>query len=234
MKTLAELRAQKPTGRAKSLVTLCIAPDLVAETHSLTTELGNLPAYADDDEVAGPPQKLGDQSAVVARQRAAQIRARLGELLEEMAEYEGNLWICANLTDGEWRRWVNEHPARGEDDPGYDRDLRVTSGVCNADDLIDNLGKFVHEWNGEPVTAEDWADIFEPVVGSGDLAEIASKVVYLYEGRLNFPQWRAALSTSLKKLNDYSSPAPSESPTSDSTDGSPDLFTAATTETESK
>jgi hypothetical protein len=104
--------------------------------------------------------------------------------------------------------------------------------VCDADALIDNLGAFVHSWNGEALTAADWADIFEPVVGSGDVGEMASNVVGLYEGRLNFPQWRSALSSNLKKLNDYSSPAPSESLTSDSTAGSLDESTAASTETE--
>lgn len=234
MKSLADLRAQKPTGRPERSIHLCLAPELVAEAQTLTTELSNIPSFLvanDDEEPTGPPRKLGDPEAVAARDRAAAIRARLAEVLAEMAEHEGEMRLRANWTDGEWRRWVNEHPSREEGVAGFERDQRVTGGFCNADDLIDTLGAFVHQWNGEDLSPTDWADIFEPVVATADVAQMATLVAGLYEGRLDFPQWRNALSTNLKRLNDFSSPANSESPTSASTAGSPASDTSATTET---
>lgn len=224
MKTLADLRADKPIGRPERSVTLCLAPHLIAETQALTTELQNLPSFEPADpegDPTGPPRKLGDPASARAREQAAVIRGRLAEVLEQMAEHEGEMRVRANLTDGEWRRWVNEHPPRDEGQAGYERDQRVAGGVCDADALIDNLGTFAHAWNGDDLTEGDWAEIFEPVVASGDLAEMANGVIGLYEGRLNFPQWRSALSTNLKRLNDSTSPRDSGSATSDSTAGSP-------------
>lgn len=230
-KTLADLRAVKPVGRRESTVSLCLAPHLVAEIQALTAKHDRLaPApTSDDDEPAGPPRRVGG-----ARPEGAALRARIAELLEEMREYEGELTIRANLTDGEWRRWTNDHPARDEGEPGYDRDQRVTAGFCDADALIDALGLFVHQWNSEPTTAEDWAEVFEPSIGTADKADVASRVVGLYESRLDFQGLRSALSPILKRLNDSSSPATSGSPTGDSTVGSPESSTSTTTTTKAE
>ena len=118
-------------------MTLCLTPALVAEVQALSEELSSLtiPGRSEDGERKGPPRRMGQGTGP----REAEIQERLAALLAEMAEHEGELRIRANLTDGEWRRWVNEHPARDEDEPGFDRDQRVTLGYCNADDLLDIL-----------------------------------------------------------------------------------------------
>lgn len=230
-KTVAELRATKPEGRPHRTIPLCLAPHLVTEVQDLTHEHDRLNLTSTEDEQGdaadGPPQRVGGTKS---SPRLKEIRARLAELLEEMAEYEGDLTIRANLTDGEWRRWMNEHPPRAEGEPGHERDQRVTAGFCDADALIDHLGAFVHQWNSEPITAADWAEVFEPVVGTADKADMAGHVVTLYESRLGFQGLRSALSLNLKRLNGSGSPATSASPTSASTAGNPDESTAASTE----
>lgn len=229
-KSIAELRANKPSSRPQRTTALCLAPHLIAEVQRLSTEHDNLGLTPTDPEADGPPQRVGGDEK---SKRAKQIRARLEELFAEMVEYEGELTLAANLTDGEWRRWTNEHPARAEGEPGHDRDQRVTVGFCDADALIDKLGEFVHSWNSEPITAGDWAEVFEPVVASADKADLAMRVVELYESRLDFRRLRNVLSTNLTRWNGSDSPATSASATSDSTAGSPDKSSAATTATAS-
>lgn len=203
-KTLAELRTGKPAPRPERAYTLCLAPNLVAEVQMLTEELADLPdAAADEDgERKGPPRRMGEGE----NPRAAEIRARLAELLDEMADYEGELRLRATKSDGEWRQWVNEHPARGEDEPGHRRDLEVTFGYCNADALIDDLGTYAHAWNGEPLTEGDWA-LFD--VGNADKKKLATLVAHMYESDLNLPKWRSALSASLRTGNASPLPEPS-------------------------
>lgn len=222
-KSLAELRATRPQSRPERSVTLCLVPALVAEVQSLTEELTDLSGRKEPGE--GSPRRMGQGLGA----RATEIQARLTELLEEMAEHEGELRLRATRTDGEWRRWCNEHPAREEGEPGYDRDMRVTSGYCNADDLLDDLATYALSWNGEPLAPTDFADIIEPATSTADKAEIATAVVSMYESRLDFPRLRSSLSASLKRSSALNSPQPSESPTSDSTDGNPAPSSEATT-----
>ncbi|MCD4535641.1 hypothetical protein LRP67_16230 [Nocardioides sp. cx-169] len=231
-KTLAELRANPPKSRPERSVTVCLAPHLVAEVQQLTDELDTLPRAAvvdADGERNGPPRRVG-QSAEPPR--AAEIRARLAECLDEMAEHEGELRVRANLTDGEWRNWANAHPARDEGQPGYARDQEVTMGYCNADALIDSLGKYAHSWNGDPLTESDWAEVIEPNLGGPDLKQIATHVVAMFESRLDFRQWRSALSANLSRSSASASPATSTSAPADSTAGSPEPSKSATTSTE--
>lgn len=231
-KSLAELRVDRAAGSLKSrperAITLCLKPDLVARVQSLTAEMDNLPA------VKRPRKMVQTEAESIATDpRAVEIREELEALLVEITEHEGEMVLRANLTDGEWRRFVDENPARAEDEPGHERDQRA-GGIVAADALIEKLGDFVHAWNSEPIGADDWADIFEPVVGNGDKLEMAKHVVIMYEGRMDFPQWRSALSDGLRTLRDFASPETSESPRSDSTDGSPALSSEATTKTAGK
>ena len=225
-KSIADLRAEKAAARPERSLTLCLAPNLVAEMQTLSSELEHIGTEA---AAAGPRrQGQGDPP------RVAEIQARLAELLEQMAEYEGELGIRANLTDGDWRRWCNDHPARDEGYPGHEFDQRVTYGYCNADDLLDDLGPFVHTWNSEPLSAEDWSEAIEPRTAPGDKLEIARYVVAMYEGgSADFRPRRIALQSNLKRLSDFASPAPSASATTDSTAGSPGPFSADSTSAES-
>lgn len=229
-KSLAELRANRPKRLAESSITVCLAPDLVAEMESLGNELGNLtilPVDEDGDPQGPPPRLVGRPEDP----RAVEIRERMGELLQEIADNEGEFRMRAVKTDGEWRLWCNANPSRSEGEPGFERDLRVAAGHCNADALIDDLGTYVVAWNGDPLEGSDWDDVFKASVGLPDKAQMASAVVSMYEVRLDFPQWRSSLSANLRKWSDFASPTPSESPTSDSTDGSPEPSRSESTET---
>lgn len=227
-KSLAELRAEKPQSRPERSLTVCLRPDLVAEVQALTEELSSLPvdAVLEDGERQGPPRRVGEGE----NPRIGEIRSRLTELLDEMAEHEGELRLRA-VSDGEWRRWVNEHPARAEGSKGFQRDQEVAAGYCNADDLLDELGMFVASWNDEPLTDGDW-EILSANLGSPDLKQAATSVVSMHESRLDFRQWRSGLSANLKRLHASASPAISPSPLDGSTDGSPGPSNTGSTETE--
>ena len=193
-KSLADLRAEKRDTRPERSYTACLAPDLIAEVQLLTEELERLPqasVFDQDGERQGPPRRVGQGGD----ERATEIKARLAELLEQMGEYEGELRLRATKTDGEWRQWVNEHPARDDDEPGHKRVLEVTFGFCNADDLIDDLGTYAVSWNGEPLEAGDW-DVLK--VANGDKKKLANMVVAMYESDVSLPKWRSALSDSLQ------------------------------------
>lgn len=219
-RSLAELRADKPKSRPERSKSLFLAPDLMAEFEALTRDLDAVVV----DASAGPRRKgQGESPDAVA------IRKRMADLLEQMADHEGEIRLRANLTDGEWRRWCNAHPAREEGVAGYERDQRVTFGFCNADDLLDELGAYVHEWNGEPMSPTDWTDILEPVVSTADKASLATAVITMYEQPLDFPSLRNGWQASLTKLNGSVPQQNSASRTDDSTAGSPSRSTAATT-----
>lgn len=228
-KSLADLRAQRPQSRPERSLTVCLAPHLVAEVQQLTEESTRLkPLEADESDTA--PRRMGQGE----HPRAVEIRERLAALLDEMAEHEGELRVRASRTDGEWRNWANEHPARDEGEPGHDRDQRVSYGLCDSDALLDDLATYAYSWNGEPLGDGEFAALIEPSLGSPDKAEMARAVVSMYESRLDFPQWRTSLSANLLRSRDSSSPAPSASPTADSTAGSPEPSSVVTTVTESK
>lgn len=230
-KTLAELRADRPKRLAESSITVCLAPDLVAEIQSLGEELNNLTvgiAPDEESEQQGPPKRMVGPKEPP---RAGEIRARMGDLLQEIANNEGQFRLRATKTDGEWRLWCNSNPSRGEGEPGFERDLRFTAGHCNSDALIDDIGSYVVAWNGDPLEGSDWDDVFKASVGLPDKAQMASIVTSMYESRLDFPQWRSSLSANLRKWSDYVSLDPLASATDDSTDGSPGPSAAAMTAT---
>lgn len=230
MKSLADLRANPPKSRAERAHTLFLAPEKMAEMQALTAELNSIllanpPTSGDGETTDGPPRRVGQGEDP----RATEIRARMAALLEEMAEVEGEMRVRANLTDGEWRRWADDHPARAKGSTGYERDARVTGGYCNTDALIEDLATYVHSWNGDPLSEGDWANIFVESVAPGDKQVLASLVVDLYESRLDFQEWRTSLSVTLKKFDAFESRVASESATSDSTAGNQPSSTSTST-----
>lgn len=205
VKSIAELRAtpvEERVDRVTRPFTLYLAPArLKTELDALMVEHDEAALLAAEEKARaeagdGPKQRAGGTATKVKK-----IRARLAELHAEMSEYLGTMTLRANLDDGQWRRWVNEHPARGEDDPGYERDQRIAAGYCDADALIDNLGAFVHQWEGEPCTAADWAELFEAAALTSEKAGMATKVVEMYESRPDFSRLLSNLSSSLERLN---------------------------------
>lgn len=205
-KSIADLRANPTTARAERSETICLAPNLVARVVALTEKLTMVvaPPLDDDGEPTGPPRKMGQGLEPAQRK----IRTDLAAALAEMAEHEGEIILRAT-TDGEWRNWVNAHPARKEDGPGYDRDQEVTFGYCNADDLIDDLGKYAYSWDGDRLADGDWAILAGSIAGP-DKKRLASVVTSMFESRLDFRGWRQGLQETLTGLTALPSPAPSE------------------------
>lgn len=219
-RSLADLRS-KPQSRPERALTVCLAPELVAEVQSVTRELEALL------EAPKPPKRTGEGEDP----RVTDLKAHLSDLYDRMADDEGELRIRANLDDGEWRRWCNEHPARAKDQPGHERDLRITGGYCNADDLLDNLGPFMHRWNDEPLDGAAFDASIRPHMAPGDVAQTAEAVVSMYESRLDFPRLRSSLSGALTRLSASDSLNGSASRTNGSTVGSPPESNGASTET---
>jgi hypothetical protein len=233
-KTLADLRAQRhqQPRRPERSLTVCLAPDLVAEVQALDEESRRLKPVPTEEPEKGPPRRQGER--VRDNPRMVEIRERLAVLFDEMEQHEGEIRLRANRTDGEWRRWVNEHPPRNEDEPGHDRDQRVAYGTCDADALLDDLATYAHAWDGEELGPSDFAELIEPNLATADKAEMAQAVVTMYESRLDFPRWRSALSANLQRSSASTSLSRSGSPTAGSTDGSPAQSRGATTKKAAK
>jgi hypothetical protein len=225
MPTLAELRKNPPKVRQERSLNICLAPDLMAQVQELTGKLATL------DQAASPGarRRRPAEGPLKEDPKAAEYRTELAAVLEKMADHEGEMRVADNKSDGEWRTWVNEHPARGEDEPGHDRDQRVTSGVCNADDLIEDLATYCYAWDGEELQPGDYDRIYADSISNPDKMELAGAVVSMYESRLDFRQLRSHLQANLQKSNGSASPDPSGSPTPDSTDESPEPSSEATT-----
>lgn len=232
-KTLADLRADKPRSRPERVIPLCLAPHLVAEVQTLLEELEALPAAIARGQEAGedgPPPRMSDGEDP----RGQVIRARLAEVLADMEQYEGLLRLRATPADGDWRLWVNEHPARGEDKPSErQRDLEITRGYCNADDLIDDLAKYAYQWGDDLLEEGDWESLFEPNISGPDKKQLAQAVVAMYEVVDNVPKWGSALSEILRRWPDAAPPAPSDAPPPSTSAESQPSDTSTTTPTTS-
>lgn len=230
-KSLAELRAEPPKARPTRSVPICLAPNLVAELQELIEELDTLPTVeTDEDGVTRNADGTARKMAQGEAPHAVAVRARMAELLDEMSEHEGDMRLQAG-DEGVWRRWVNAHPAREEDEPGHQRDLQVAGGYCNADDLIETLGTYAHSWNGDPLAAGDWDAIFKDNISGPDKKKLAENVIAMYESRLDFRQWRSGLSDSLRKLNASDSLGIYGSVPAVFTAGNPQSSSEASTET---
>lgn len=191
-KSLAELRAERPKSRPERFYKVCLAPHLLAEVGSLTDELAGLESGGGGEERQDvPPKRMGEGEPP----RATVIRERLRVLLDEMADHEGDLKLRA-VDDGEWRRWANAHPARADGDPGFKRDQQITFGYCNADALIDDLGRYAVAWNGETLDDGDWAILSESV-SAPDKKHLAALVVQMHESDISVPKLRQLLSANL-------------------------------------
>jgi hypothetical protein len=231
-KSLADLRANPLVeSRPERSLTVCLKPQLVARVQSLTAELETLPAadrVDDDGNRTAPPRRLGE---VGEHPRATEIRAELNALADEMEQYEGELTLRAT-SDGDWRIWANQHPARVEGKPGHLRDVEIAGGYCDADALIDDLGKYVYAWNGDPLAASDWANLFEPNLAMPFKKQAASMVVSMFESRLDFRQWRTGLSADLNRWNDLERSEKPASVPDAGTDGNPAASSEGLTGTE--
>lgn len=223
-KSLTELRAEKA---ARPLVrpsvpykaTVGAGQQYVAELQRLTAEHDEILAT-----ITERPRAMGESVPA----RVTEIRARMAELIDLMAEYEGEVAVTATATDGEWAQWRVEHPARTGDAPGAREDAVVAGGWCNSDDLIEDLPRYVTAWNGEPLGEGDFdaLGLMRP-----DKKQIARLVIGLYEMGDDLGEWRRGLSAHLTSVTGSSSPSGSASASDGSSAGSPSSDTSTTTPT---
>lgn len=217
MPSLSEIRSNPPVARAETHLPVCLDGSLVAKMGALQAELGELLG----DITSGPlPARVKVQ--------AARLRDEAADLKGDLDAQSGTLTVRATPTSGEWRLFVDANPPRDKGAPGHDRDKRVGGGFVNVDALLDTLDTYAAEWDGEPMAPGDW-DRISPAIHPGDLLTIAAAVVSLYEAPSDFALRRSALSATHSGLSDFAEPETSDSPTSDSTAGSPSEPSAATT-----
>ena len=230
MPSLSELEANPPNSRLERSFEVVLDAALVRRIADLTAE-----------------------AATLEQSRKPAARARYGEIIEEITGLQpdldkksGTLVLRNNLTSGEWRRFVDENPPRSEGEVGYDRDQQRTEGMVNADALIDAVGLFAHSWDGETLTPAQrdatgnvvalgqFDRLLRDNIAPGDLAEMATAIVLMYETTTDFGKWRTALSNGLERLSGFAELSTSESAPSGSTVGSPEASNEATTETDSE
>ena len=179
-KSLAELRQSPRVGLPERTYALCLAPKLIGEVQGLLSELEDAmvseAAQREGDESGAPPKRMA------AKPASAKIQARLADLRGEMAEHTGTLTL-RGVTEGEWRLWVDDHPAR----EGNTRDAAIAYDCCNADALVDSLGQFAYAWNDEPLKPGDW-EFLRDNAAPGDIKTLAQMVVAMHESVVNVPK----------------------------------------------
>ena len=193
-KSLAELRknSAKTKGkkrRPRRTYSLCLAPDLLGEMHSLTNELRGL------RETSTVPNEDGSRktrrNATPEMARITTIRERIGTLRQEMADNTGVLVLETFEDDGDWDLWIRENPPRSGDaaDPAdVHLDLQVAKGYCNATTLMSReaLEQFVVSFDDKPLEDGDWEYIYSNI-GRGDKKELANLVVVMHEHSVDIP-----------------------------------------------
>lgn len=184
MATLAELRARKQKQKSRPTrvrrVTLDI--DLLADVQRLEEEKRDLLTEAsrrhDDDEgnrnPDGSVKKMGQGGE--AATRLGEIEAELRALYDRLRESEGEI-LLRGIAGGEWQRWKDDHPPR----EGNVTDAEVAFGLCNATDVLDDLGRYVASWNGEDLEPGDWDGWLRDSIAPGDLRDLVSDVVSMHE-----------------------------------------------------
>lgn len=196
--SLDDLRKGAPVARTERVYQLCLRLDLMAEVDALQQEWSSLriTEAAVDPDLA-PPKRKGEGG----NPRAEEVRQQLAALRDQLEDSTGDLRLRA-MRDGEWRQWSNDHQAR-EDDV---RDDQVAFGVCNADDLANDLGLWAIAWNGDDLAAGEWDRFFAPNLSGGDLKALVQMVVLMQEVSAD-PKSRLAALPGGRPSND-SAPSP--------------------------
>lgn len=199
---LARLLASPTTSRPERDVDICLAQGIPAQIGALgqkatelADELAELQAAAPgapgaDANAGQSPRKMAqglDPRITEIEAERDQTKAEIRRLSDIMREHTGKLTVAKTISQGEWRRWADANPARedGRDDHGRPvlngYDLLVTRGYCNATALLERLGDFATEWDGEPLAKGQW-DALVATAHPGDLKAAAGEVVKIYEG----------------------------------------------------
>ena len=169
---LADMLAEAPS-MPTSVHYVCLDGQAVAEIQRLEREKGLIAS-----EQGPVKMRKASEGAPPPDPRIVAIDEELDALDEKRRERSGDLTLRA--TDGgAWTRWVAAHPAR----EGNDLDERVTGGYCNAEDLVEDLGKYVEAWDGgdgpESIDATAWAKL-SVRLNPKTLHDLATRVVQLH------------------------------------------------------
>lgn len=177
--TLAELRARKHKSLPTHVQRLTLDQDLLADIQRLETERSDLIVEAQrhkpdpDEEQDGPPRKMAERALPP---RVDEIKAELTDLYDRLRKSEGEL-LLRGVSGAEWQQWKDDHPPR-EDNV---TDEQVAYGICNATDLLNDLGRYVVSWEGEDLAPDDWSGWFAAQVAPGDLRDLVNAVVLMHE-----------------------------------------------------
>lgn len=214
-----------PRGLPERGYELCLRRDLLAEVDSLTVQLRDamIADVTPEDPDDAPPPRLGEPGEPPG---VTEIRNKLAAKYDEMDAATGELRLRA-IRDGEWRQWVNAHPPRKDDQ----RDDAVAYGICNSDDLANDLGKWVLSWEGEPLAVDDWEQHIAPLCAGGDLKTLVSMVIAMQEVVEDPKQRRLALLGARTSSNGVSPHEPSAGPSRSTSDESPPSDTSTSTPT---
>lgn len=200
-KSLAELRKSKPASLPTRVVTVCLDLEVLAEVQRLEGEKSDLHVELQGIAASSASQSRPNPRVAAINARVAEIDDELTAKFDRMRESEGELLLRAT-SGGAWQRWKDDHPAR-EDNKS---DEAIAYGFCNASDLLDDLSKYVVEWNGEPFGKGDWDELFADRVAPADLRAICSLVVEMHEVRAQVPKSRSVSSELLTSATDSPSP----------------------------
>lgn len=190
--SLTDLRNGTATARKERVYPICLRLDLMAEVDLLLSQAASR-AQGDDE---GQPQRLNPEKSDDATER-------LKALEVEIDDATGDLRLRA-IPDGEWRRWVNDHPAR----EGDERDEQLAYGFCNTDDLASDLERWALSWNGEDLKPGDWKTLILPNASGGDLKALVNLVVNMQEAA-DDPKWLLRGLRSARSSSD-SDPSPAQ------------------------
>lgn len=195
--SLADLRNSPDVGRPETVVQLCVAGKLnarrdqiEAELHDLIQDAAQQPQPSDDPDQPQPPGRLARPRPKLLQQnpRILELNAERDALIERMRDHTIELHIVAR-PDGQWRTWVQDHPARD----GVDGDRRAG---FNLDDLIDDIGenpdRYIPDINGETYNPDDWAHVWK-AAADGDQWRIAAAVRQLHQGGVDIPKSLSSL-----------------------------------------
>lgn len=197
-KSLAELRNSPRLGRPEQLHNLCVAGKLNAEIDAINIELEEMlqdharnlrqgtGQQSSDPDAPTPPPRLAQRPGKVGKlpDRFYELNGRREELREEMREHTVTLLLRA-MESGEWRRWVQDNPAR-------DGDKADERAGFNIDALLDVLAndprRFVVSINGDPYSDDDWTDVVWANAADGDKWRLAAAVRLLHQGGVEIPK----------------------------------------------
>lgn len=175
---LADMLAEAPS-MPTSVHYVCLDGEAIAQIQLLQREQAVIRAEAAQAADSGITKaRKASEGAPRPDPRIAALDKRLDELDDRRRSRSGDLTLRAG-SGGEWTRWMAEHPAR-EDNA---LDENVALGYCNAEDLIEDLGKYVETWDGgegpETLTKSDWTKLRERLHPK-TLHDLATAVVKLH------------------------------------------------------